>query len=130
LRASQHSRLPVSSGVSDEIIGVLVVRRVFEALALGASSFDLKTFVAEVPIVSDLAGATDVIAALRNSTQHMALVYDEYGHFEGIVTSGDILEAITGSFREEGDEEPSLLQREDGSFLVAGWTPIDEFADR
>lgn len=59
----------------------------------------------------------------------MVLVYDEYGHFEGIITSGDILEAITGAYQEEGEEEPALLMREDGSYLVAGWTPIDEFIE-
>lgn len=128
LRSSQHSRLPVRSGDSDEIIGVLVARKVYEALALG-SAVDIRSLVSEVPIVSDLASATDIIQAMRRSTLHMALVYDEYGHFEGIVTSGDILEAITGAFQEEGDDEPAMLRREDGSYLVAGWTPIDEFVD-
>jgi Hemolysins and related proteins containing CBS domains len=128
LRRSQHSRLPVRSGDSDEIIGVLVARKVYEALALG-SPVDIRSLVTEVPIVSDLASATDIIQAMRRTPQHMALVYDEYGHFEGIVTSGDILEAITGAFQEEGDDEPAMLRREDGSYLVAGWTPIDEFVD-
>lgn len=128
LRVSQHSRLPVRSGDSDEIIGVLVARKVYEALALG-SAVDIRSLTSEVPIVSDLASATDIIQAMRRSPLHMALVYDEYGHFEGIVTSGDILEAITGAFQEEGDDEPAMLRREDGSYLVAGWTPIDEFVD-
>jgi len=61
---------------------------------------------------------------------HMALVFDEYGHFEGIVTSGDLLEAITGVFQEEEGAEPAVIQREDGSFLVSGWMPVDEFSDR
>jgi putative hemolysin len=60
----------------------------------------------------------------------MVLVYDEYGHFEGIVSSGDVLEAITGAFQEDNDEEPAIVEREDGSFLVAGWMPADEFAYR
>jgi putative hemolysin len=61
---------------------------------------------------------------------HMALVVDEYGHFEGIVTSGDILEVITGVFQEETGDDPAIVRREDGSFLVAGWMPVDEFVDR
>ncbi|MBO3760643.1 HlyC/CorC family transporter [Ciceribacter sp. L1K23] len=128
LRNSQHSRLPVRTGDSDEILGVLVSRKVYEALALG-QPVDIRTMAAEVPIISDLAGATDIIQAMRRTPLHMVLVYDEYGHFEGIVTSGDILEAITGAFQEEGDDEPAMLRREDGSYLVAGWTPIDEFID-
>jgi putative hemolysin len=60
----------------------------------------------------------------------MALVFDEYGHFEGVITSGDILEAITGVFQEEGVNEPAFVVREDGSFLVAGWMQIDEFIEK
>jgi putative hemolysin len=84
----------------------------------------------EAPVVSDLTGALDVIQSLRKAPAHMVLVFDEYGHFEGIITSGDILEAITGVFQEDEQEEPAIVQREDGSFLVAGWMPVDEFADQ
>jgi putative hemolysin len=81
----------------------------------------------EAPVVSDLTGALDVIQALRRTAAHMVLVYDEYGHFEGIITSGDVLEAITGVFQEDETDEPAIVARDDGSFLVAGWMPIDEF---
>ncbi|MEY4697596.1 MAG: hypothetical protein RIT14_2024, partial [Pseudomonadota bacterium] len=67
---------------------------------------------------------------LQSSDHHLALVYDEYGHFEGIITSGDILEAITGSVASATAEEPALVEREDGSLLVSGWMPADEFCDR
>ncbi|ATN34627.1 DNA-binding protein [Rhizobium sp. ACO-34A] len=131
LRKTQHSRLPVRTGNSDEIIGVLFVKNVYDAITAGGSTpLDIKPLVSEVPIVSDLASATDIIQAMRKTPLHMVLVYDEYGHFEGIVTSGDILEAITGAFQESEEEEPSLVRRDDGSFLVAGWTPIDEFVDK
>ena len=60
----------------------------------------------------------------------MALVHDEYGHFEGIVTPADILEAITGVFRADADEEESqAVQREDRSWLLAGYMQADEMAD-
>ncbi|WP_170253325.1 hemolysin family protein [Ciceribacter naphthalenivorans] len=129
IRNASHSRLPVRSGDSDEIVGVLFTRRVYDTIALGAD-FDVRSLMSEVPIVSDLASAMDVIRAIRKTPVHMVLVYDEYGHFEGIITSGDILEAITGAFQDFDDDEPSLVQREDGSYLVAGWTPIDEFSER
>ena len=67
---------------------------------------------------------------LQGSDHHLALVYDEYGHFEGIITSGDILEAITGTVAAQTAEEPALIEREDGSLLVSGWMPADEFCDR
>ena len=61
----------------------------------------------------------------------MALVHDEYGHFEGVVTNADILEAIVGEFRtDEGPVEPDAVQRDDGSWLIAGSMPVDEMADR
>lgn len=127
LRDTQKSRLPVRNGSSDEILGVLFVKDAYEAIAEGKDP-DIRNRMREAPVVSDLTGAIDVIQALRKSSAHMVLVYDEYGHFEGIVTSGDILEAITGVFQEDEVEEPAIVQRDDGSFLVAGWMPVDEFA--
>jgi putative hemolysin len=60
----------------------------------------------------------------------MGLVYDEYGQFLGIVTSADILEAIVGAFRtEEGPAERAAAQRDDGSYLISGAMPTDEFAE-
>ena len=129
LRGTQRSRLPVRNGASDEILGVLFAKDAFDALASG-KELNIRELLREVPVVSDLTSAVDVIQSLRRSTVHMVLGYDEYGHFEGIISSGDILEAITGAFQEEDDEEPAMVEREDGSFLVAGWMPADEFADR
>lgn len=127
LRATSRSRLPVREGHSDEVIGVLFVKDFYDAAADGGT-VDFRSLIREVPIVSDLSMAVDVMKALRKSTTHMALVYDEHGHFEGVITSGDILEAITGAFPETNEDEPSVVKREDGSFLIAGWMPIDEFA--
>jgi putative hemolysin len=129
LRATQRSRLPVRNGASDEILGVLFVKDAFDAFASGRE-LNVRETMREVPVVSDLTSAVDVIQSLRRSTVHMVLVFDEYGHFEGIITSGDVLEAITGAFQEEDDEEPAMVERADGSFLVAGWMPADEFADK
>ncbi len=128
LREIPHSRIPVRIGDSDEIAGVLPTKKLYERLAEGGP-FSLSELVSEVPVVSDLAKATDIIASLRRTSLHMVLVYDEYGHFEGIVTSGDILEAITGAFSQDETEEQAMVQRPDGSYLVAGWTPVDEFID-
>jgi putative hemolysin len=81
------------------------------------------------PIVLDTAGALQVVGRLRASTTHLALVFDEFGNFEGVITALDVLEAITGSFQDAADEEPAIVTRADGSLLVAGWMPADELAE-
>lgn len=126
---TRRTRLPVQDGEADAIIGVVFVKDLVEALAT-RREVDVRNYVTQAPIVTDNARALDVLRAIRASTVHMALVFDEYGHFEGVITSGDVLEAITGAFQEEGEDEPAFVVREDGSFLVAGWMPIDEFADQ
>lgn len=128
LREMPHSRIPVRSGDSDEVLGVVLTKKLYERMAEGGP-INLADMVSEVPVVSDLAKATDIIESLRKTSMHMVLVYDEYGHFEGIITSGDILEAITGAFSQDETEEQAMVQRQDGSYLVAGWTPVDEFVD-
>ncbi|EPE94777.1 hypothetical protein RGCCGE502_29753 (plasmid) [Rhizobium grahamii CCGE 502] len=128
LRRSAQARLPVRKNSSDEIIGVLLTKDFYDALA-STGHVDIGTLVQQVPIVSDLSGAIDIIQAIRRSSCHMVLVYDEYGHFEGVITSGDILEAILGAVQEDSIGERAIVRRHDGSYLVSGWTPIDEFAD-
>ena len=129
LRQTRHSVVPVQDGAPDQIVGVIVRKELVDVLFDGAP-IDVHALVRQVPVVLDRADALHVLAALRQSLVHAALVFDEYGHFEGLITPGDILEAITGSFQEEGGEEPAFVKRDDGSFLVSGWMPVDEFKDR
>lgn len=129
LRATHRSMVPVQEGGPDSIIGVIVRKDLIDVFAEG-KPFDPRALVRQAPVVMDRADALHVLKAIRSSVVHMALVFDEYGHFEGIVTSGDVLEAITGSFQEEEGEEPALVVRDDGTFLVSGWMPVDEFKDR
>jgi len=131
LMETQHSRLPAADGSVDAMVGVVQTRDLLAA-ALAGRSFDLHRHVRPAPIVHDQADALDVLAKLKDSDVPMALVHDEYGHFEGIVTPADILEAITGVFRadlDEDDVKESAVQREDGSWLLAGYMPADEMAD-
>lgn len=128
IRRIGRPRIPVRRG-AEEVVGVLYLTDAFAALSQGRP-LNVAEMMRDVPVVSDRADALDVIEILRASPNHLALVYDEYGSFEGIITTGDILEAITGTFREAVAEEPALVQRDDGSFLVSGWMPADEFCDR
>lgn len=124
---SGHSRLPVRDGGPEDIVGVLHSRDVLGASPQG---FDARTLVKPASVIPDALPALDVIERLRSGDEHMLLVFDEYGHFEGIVTPMDILGAIAGGFDVTVDDEPKVAEREDGSLLIAGWMPVDEFAAR
>ncbi|MFC5386052.1 hemolysin family protein [Aquamicrobium segne] len=131
LLESQHSRLPAADGTVDHMIGVVQTRDILSSLLEG-KPLDARKHVREAPIVHDQADALDVLARLKESDMPMALVHDEYGHFEGVVTPADILEAITGVFRsdlDEDDVEETAVRREDGSWLLAGYMQADEMAD-
>jgi len=129
LRATRRTRLPVRDGGPDAVVGVVFVKDLFDDLVEGRE-LDVRRCIRTVPTVMAVTGSMQVLKAIRDSSVHMALVFDEYGHFEGIVTSGDILEAVTGEFRDGIEDEPAIVERADGSFLVAGWLPVDELADR
>jgi putative hemolysin len=130
LMETQHSRLPAADGGVDAMVGVVQTRDVLAAM-LGGRALDPRRHVRAAPIVHDQADALDVLARLKESDVPMALVHDEYGHFEGIVTPADILEAITGVFRADlgAGDEAGAVQREDGSWLLAGYMQADEMAD-
>src|SRR4051812_11946997 len=129
LRTSHHSVLPVHEGEPDQIIGVIVRKDLIDIFAAG-EAFEVRAVVQPAPVVLDRADALSVLRAIRTSPVHVALVFDEYGHFEGIATPGDILGAITGGFQDEDDDEHAFVQRDDGSYLISGWMPVDEFADK
>ncbi len=126
-KASGRSRLPLRGHGQDDIIGVLHSLDLLEATE---TNFDAPRLARHAPVINDALPAMQVIEQLKSAPGHMLLVYDEYGNFEGIITPNDILEAIIGTFDETETEEPKLVERVDGSLLVAGWMPVDEFADR
>lgn len=129
LMETQHSRLPAGENSVDAMIGVVQTRDILAAMLAG-QGFEPRRHVRPAPIVHDQADALDVLTTLRESEVPVALVHDEYGHFEGIVTPADILEAITGVFRADLDEEDEqAVKRDDGSWLLAGYMQADEMAD-
>jgi putative hemolysin len=125
-----HSRLPVHAGMPEEMLGVIQAKDLLDAY-LRDERPDIRSQVRPGANVPDTADALDVVDVIKGSPVHMALVHDEYGHFQGVVTNADILEAIVGEFRtDEGPVEPDAVQRDDGSWLIAGSMPVDEMADR
>jgi putative hemolysin len=128
LQASRHSRLPAGRGRIDELVGVIQVKDVLHAMIAGSLP-DLAGLVRSVPMIHDRVDALDVLEILRTTPVDMALVVDEHGTFEGLVTATDLLEAIAGRFAASVGDEPPIVRREDGSWLIAGWQPVDEMAD-
>lgn len=127
---SGHSRFVVYKGDQDNIIGVLQAKDI-AAAALRKKTVNIKQLVKQAPFIRDTVDALDVVARLKESEVHFGLVYDEYGHFEGVVTTADILEAIVGAFSEEKrPTEAEITERADGSLLIAGWAPIDMVMQR
>ena len=131
LLATPRTRLPVGEGSIDAVVGVVQARDIVAALFRG-EALDLRRLMRKAPVVIDQIDAMDALTALRGADVPMALIHDEYGHFEGIVTPADLLAAIAGEFASDShpDEAPSVVERDDGSLLVAGTCAADALADR
>jgi putative hemolysin len=128
---SPHSRIPVADGSVENIVGVIQSRDVLAA-ALEGRPIDLHKLCRSAPVIPDLMDAMDALAVLRAADVPLALVHDEYGHLDGIVTPGSILAALAGTFAHdvEQGEEPALVERDDGSWLVSGAASADLLSDR
>ena len=131
LLESPHSRIPVAAGAVENIVGVIQTRDVMAA-ALEGRPLDLRQLCRKAPVIPDLMDAMDALAVLRAADVPLALVHDEYGHLDGIVTPGSILAALAGTFAHdvEQGEEPPLVERDDGSWLVSGAASADLLTDR
>jgi len=131
LLETPHNRIPVADGTVENIVGVIQTRDVLAAVLQGRP-IDLHHLCRSAPVIPDLMDAMDALAVLRASDVPLALVHDEYGHLDGIVTPGSILAALAGTFASDVDqsEDPALVEREDGSFLVSGAASADLLTDR
>jgi putative hemolysin len=132
LLEASHNRVPVAEGNSvDRLIGVVQARDVVNCLLEGRE-INLRELMKPAPIVPDQLDAMDAMTVLRDSEVPMAFVHDEYGHFEGLVTPGNLLTALTGQFlsSERIDTDPPLVERDDGSWWVSGSVSADALADR
>lgn len=128
IRSSNHSRFPVFDGNRDHALGIVSAKDLLDGYLSGGTP-DIRKLVQEAPIIPETVDARDVVAILRDSPVHLGLVHDEYGTFQGVVTSFDILEAIVGVFHTgEGPAEPAYVKRDDGSYLISGWMPASDFA--
>jgi putative hemolysin len=126
IRESGHSRFVVGKHSLDDVLGVVHVRGLLDA-CLAGRPLDLQAAVHPMPAVPDTMRVSRVLETLRQARVSMALVVDEYGEVEGVVTAEDVLEALVGDMPEHRlDEEGAIVRRRDGSMLMDGMLAIDE----
>jgi len=124
MAASHHTMFPVYERRADNVIGVVAVKDLW-AQAVANQPFDLRAALAEPLVVPETASALSVLALMRQRRSNMALVIDEYGGLEGVVTLDDMMAALTGS----PIDRTRPVRRPDGSWLVDAITTLDELAE-
>lgn len=126
ISSSSHSRLPVIQGTLDNIVGIAFARDLL-ARSLADQPIDLRQQVHPPLFVPESMSALKALERFRQSGIHLALVIDEYGGVEGLVTLTDILTELVGEMPPlEQPQEPQAVQREDGSWLLDGMSPMEE----
>ncbi len=129
LMSNEHTIVPVVDGAPDNVIGVVDVTDIL-AVVLAKRPIDLRKHLRQAPVVPDTIDALQVVELLRLAPVAIALVYDEYGNLQGLVTPSDALKVIVGRFNaDEERDDDSAVRRADGSWLLAGSLPADEMAD-
>jgi putative hemolysin len=127
--ASGRSRFPVAERDLDRLIGIVLAKDLL-AQCLAGGPIDLRSVLRPALYVPESMPALTVVERFKESQTKMAVVIDEYGGVEGIVTVDDVLEAMVGDISGPDEEgEPEAVQREDGTWLVDGMFPIDRFQD-
>jgi putative hemolysin len=126
---TDHSRFPVCRGGLDDVIGFVHTKQLL-AQSLRGQAIDFTQHLQEILYVPETLTGMELLENIRNSNTQIALVLDEYGEVQGLITLQDLLEAITGEFASPGDENSWALQRDDGSWLLDGLIPIPELKDR
>ena len=129
---SPYTRYPVYRGAIDEIVGVLHVRDLFSALVdRGIAGVQLEQLLRPAHIVPETKDLAALLTEFRRTNQHLAVVVDEYGDLEGIVTLEDLLEEIVGEIEDEFDLPDESIERlEDGRMRIHGTFPIDDFNEQ
>jgi putative hemolysin len=127
---SSFSSLLVCENAIDNAVGILNTKDALPP-ALRGEPIEVRALMAPVLVVPDQTSVLQLLDRFRREGIHMAVVVDEYGTTEGVATLTDVLESIAGDLPELGEfTEAPVVQREDGSWLVAASLPFDEFADR
>ena len=129
---SPYTRYPVYRESLDNVVGILHVRDLFRALRdLGMHEVKVEDLVRPAHIVPETKDLAALLTEFRRTNQHMAIVVDEYGDMEGIVTLEDLLEEIVGEIEDEFDLPDESIERlPDGRMRIDGTFPIDDFNEQ
>jgi CBS domain containing-hemolysin-like protein len=125
-----HARLPVYRDNLDDVVGIVHIKDVLP-YAKGREAFDINRILRTVLVVVPSMRALDLLLEMRQSRVHMALVVDEYGGVDGLITIEDLIEEIVGEIEDEHDvaEGPKLQPRPDGSIVADARAEIEEFEE-
>jgi len=132
IRETQHARYPVYRGDDTEVLGILEVKSLAGMIGTGSDAApDLFRTLRPALFVSESTHALKLMELLREEQQSVALVVDEYGDIEGMVSADDLLRAVLGRVQatEDGDTEDLVVTREDGSLLVDGRLSAEELRE-
>ena len=126
---SGHSRFPVATETLDNVAGIVQAKDLL-AMSLAGKALDLKALIQEPLFVPRTISILALLESFKKSSKHIALVVDEYGGIEGLLTHHDILEAIAGDMPFGArPSDPKAVQRHDGSWLLDGMLSVDEFKE-
>ena len=131
IRTDGHSRLPVYREQLDDIVGMVHIKDVF-AYVGRPEAFTLETILRRPLMVAPNVPVLDLLLQMRQARMHLALVVDEYGGIDGLVTIEDLVETIVGDISDEHDDEiaPMVAERADGSLDINARMDVDEFEQR
>lgn len=131
LSEKQHSRLPVYRDNLDEVVGSIHIKDILACLA-AKEDLHIENLIRDVPIVSPSMTVPDLLLMMRQMRKHMALVVDEFGGIDGLVTIGDVIESIVGEIDDEYDldDDPVIFENKDGSITADARAPLDEFQEQ
>ncbi len=125
INESGHSRFPVSGGEDDDILGVVQAKDLLEQFRK-TGAIDVRAALREPLYVNESMPALKLLDRFQTASTHIAIVLDEYGSFEGLVTPTDILAAIAGALPEGLEEDHAVVRRADGSFLIDAGMPVHD----
>lgn len=125
IRDSAYSRFPVVQGGTHQLAGIVQVKDLLAA-CYAAEAFDLRPALRPPLFMPNTVTVLRALEVFKSSRETMAVVVDEYGDLEGLVTLTDILEALVGDIPEAGETDPRVVRREDGTFLIDGMVGLDE----
>lgn len=128
LVSTRHTRVPVYRDTMDNVVGIIHISDVLKVVAGGATDASLDTIMREPEFVAENMAVDDLLHLMRSKSLQMAIVVDEYGGVEGIVTLEDVLEEIVGEIDDEFDDAAvgELAPATDGSWLVKATAPVEE----